>query len=60
VREAKGTLSVEDRIVATAQGLGAACLVMGAYGHTRAREFLLGGVTRSLLQECPLALVVAR
>ena len=60
VREAKGTLSVADRIVASAQGLGAAYLVMGAYGHSRAREFLLGGVTRSLLKECPLALLVAR
>ncbi|WRD78772.1 universal stress protein (plasmid) [Sphingobium baderi] len=24
-------------------------LVMGAFGHSRAREFLLGGVTRSIL-----------
>jgi nucleotide-binding universal stress UspA family protein len=60
VRESKGTLSVEDRIVATAQGLGAAYLVMGAYGHTRAREFLFGGVTHSLLKECPLPLIAAR
>jgi nucleotide-binding universal stress UspA family protein len=60
VRETKGTLSVEDRIVATAQGLGAAFLVIGAYGHARAREFLFGGVTRSLLKECPLPLIAAR
>lgn len=60
VREAKGTLSVENRIVATAQGLGAAYLVMGAYGHSRAREFLFGGVTRGLLKECPLPLIAAR
>ena len=60
VRESKGTLSVEDRIVATAQGLGAAYLVMGAYGHSRAREFLFGGVTRSLLKECPLPMVLSR
>jgi nucleotide-binding universal stress UspA family protein len=60
VREGKGTLSVEERIVATAQGLGAAYLVMGAYGHTRAREFLFGGVTRSLLRECPLPIIAMR
>jgi nucleotide-binding universal stress UspA family protein len=60
LREAKGTLSVQDRIVVTAQGLGAAYLVMGAYGHSRAREFLFGGVTRSLLKECPLPLIVSR
>ena len=60
VRESKGTLSVEDRIVATAQGLGASYLVMGAYGHSRAREFLFGGVTRSMLKDCPISLVAAR
>mgnify|MGYP006280832065 CR=1 FL=1 len=26
------------------------CLVMGAYGHTRLREWVLGGATRSLLE----------
>jgi nucleotide-binding universal stress UspA family protein len=60
VRESKGTLSVEDRIIATAQGLGASFLVMGAYGHSRAREFLFGGVTRSLLKDCPIPIVAAR
>lgn len=30
---------------------GADLLVMGAYGHTRAREFVLGGATRSILQD---------
>jgi nucleotide-binding universal stress UspA family protein len=33
---------------------------MGAYGHNRAREILFGGVTRSLLKECSLPLVLAR
>lgn len=60
IRESKGTLSIEDRIVASAQGLGAAYLVMGAYGHSRAREFLFGGVTRSLLNDCPLPLILSR
>ncbi len=60
VSETKGTLSVEDRIVFTAQGCDAAYLVMGAYGHSRAREFLFGGVTRSLLKDCPIPIVAAR
>lgn len=34
-------------------------LVLGAYGHSRAREFLLGGVTRELLQGAPLPLLMA-
>jgi nucleotide-binding universal stress UspA family protein len=28
-------------------------LVMGAYGHSRLREFILGGATRSMLAEPP-------
>lgn len=60
IRETKGSHSVEDRLVATASALGASYLVMGAYGHNRAREFLFGGVTRSLLKECPLPLVITR
>lgn len=31
-------------------------LVMGAYGHSRAREFVFGGVTRDLLATSPLPL----
>lgn len=60
VSESRGTLSVEGRIVATAHELDAAYLVTGAYGHSRAREFLFGGVTRSLLEECPLPLIMTR
>jgi nucleotide-binding universal stress UspA family protein len=34
-------------------------VVMGGYGHSRAREFVLGGVTRALLAECKTALLLA-
>lgn len=34
-------------------------LVMGAYGHSRLREALFGGVTRRLLQESPIPLLLA-
>ncbi|KPF71960.1 hypothetical protein IP88_10405 [alpha proteobacterium AAP81b] len=37
----------------------AAWLVLGAYGHSRLREMLLGGVTRSLIGEAPLPLLLA-
>lgn len=37
----------------------AAYVVMGAYGHGRAREFLLGGVTREMLKNCPVPLLLA-
>jgi nucleotide-binding universal stress UspA family protein len=34
-----------------AVGAGADLLVMGAYGHSRAREFILGGATEEVLRE---------
>lgn len=34
-------------------------IVMGGYGHSRAGEFLFGGVTRELLRDCPVSLVMA-
>jgi nucleotide-binding universal stress UspA family protein len=39
-----GTLLQDEAV-----GLGAGCLVMGAYGHSRLREFVLGGVSRTVL-----------
>lgn len=41
--------SVEETIAGAAARLGAALLVMGAYSHTRLREFVFGGVTRYFL-----------
>ncbi len=42
-----------------AAGFGADLLVIGTYGHSRAREFLFGGVTRELLADAPLPLLLA-
>ena len=50
---------VADTIERAAFDLGAGMIVMGAYGHSRLREFLLGGVTRNLLRECGLPLFLA-
>lgn len=38
---------------------GADLLVMGAFGHSRAREFLLGGATRSALDDPRLPILLA-
>jgi nucleotide-binding universal stress UspA family protein len=40
---------VAAALVGTARELGASCLVMGAFGHSRLREFWFGGVTRSMI-----------
>ena len=34
-------------------------VVMGAYGHSRARELLLGGVTREMLANSPVPILIA-
>jgi nucleotide-binding universal stress UspA family protein len=38
-----------EQIERAAADMGAGLIVAGAYGHTRLREWILGGVTRSLL-----------
>ena len=51
--EARGTeaagLAEGDALLNAAADLGADLLVVGAYGHSRLREIVLGGVTRTLL-----------
>ena len=37
---------------------GAGCLVIGAYGRSRFRETLLGGVTRDLLRTSRIPLLL--
>jgi nucleotide-binding universal stress UspA family protein len=48
-RIAKGDISIQDALLSYAADSGADFLVMGGYGHSRLREFILGGVTRGIL-----------
>ncbi len=50
---------VADWLAAEAKQAGCDMIVMGLYGHTRVRELVLGGVSRSLLHEPPLALLIS-
>jgi nucleotide-binding universal stress UspA family protein len=53
--------SAEAReIVVFTDGLGADLLVMGAYGHTQLREWMFGGVTRTVLYEAGLPVLMSR
>lgn len=45
-------------LLATAADCGADLLVMGAYGRSRASEWLLGGVTRHVLQQAALPVLM--
>ncbi len=54
-----GERSVAETLRDAAATLGAAYLVMGAYGHSRFSEAVLGGVTRDLLRHSPVPLLLA-
>lgn len=62
-------LTVESHVVPLADGIaetlaqaavakGADLLVMGGYGHSRLREFVLGGATRGVLHACPIPVLL--
>jgi len=52
--------STEETLCAEMRRLGAGLVAMGAYGHSRVREYLFGGVTRYFLEdEDDLALLLA-
>ncbi|MFM6933793.1 MAG: universal stress protein [Novosphingobium sp.] len=42
--------SIEETLLREVSLRGAQILVMGAFGHSRTREYLFGGVTRSMLE----------
>ncbi|HYA07004.1 MAG TPA: universal stress protein [Xanthobacteraceae bacterium] len=44
-----GDIDVADALLSHAADSGTDFMVMGGYGHSRFREFVLGGVTRSIL-----------
>ncbi|HEY7194023.1 MAG TPA: universal stress protein [Gemmatimonadales bacterium] len=46
-------------LIAEARRLEADLIVMGAYGHSRVREWLLGGATYTLLHKAPVPLLIA-
>ncbi len=45
-----GGIDVADALLSHAADSGADFIVMGGYGHSRLREFVLGGVTHSMLR----------
>lgn len=51
--------SVADVIKQHATDISADMIVMGGYGHSRVREFIFGGVTKSMLDEPGLPILMA-
>jgi nucleotide-binding universal stress UspA family protein len=53
-------IDVGNALLSLAADRGDDLLVIGAYGHTRFRELVLGGVTRTLLQSMTIPVLMAR
>jgi nucleotide-binding universal stress UspA family protein len=51
--------AMAEELVRIAQQEGADLIVCGAYGHSRTREWVFGGVTRDLLDHAPLCCLMA-
>ncbi len=50
---------IGEALLSAAADLGAGLLVMGAYGHARFRELMLGGVTATILRSMTLPVLLA-
>ncbi|GLR53679.1 universal stress protein [Shinella yambaruensis] len=57
---ASGQRPTEDVIRQHALELGCDMIVMGAYGHSRLRERIFGGVTASILEKCDVPVFMVR
>ena len=51
---------VSDVLKRHATERGCDLVVMGAYGHSRFREAILGGATRDMLTDAPVPVLMAR
>jgi nucleotide-binding universal stress UspA family protein len=52
-------IGVADAILSHAADSAADFIVMGGYGHSRLREFVLGGVTRDILDEMTIPVLMS-
>ena len=52
-------IDVANAILSHLADRGSDLLVMGAYGHSRLRELVLGGVTRTILREMTVPVLIA-
>jgi len=51
--------SVGEALLSRAADLGTDLIVMGGYGHSRVREFVLGGVTRTMLDKMTVPVLMS-
>src|SRR5271155_3381 len=54
-----GNIDIADALLSHAADSGADFMVMGGYGHSRLREFVLGGVTHSILRSMTVPVLMS-
>lgn len=54
-----GTIDVADALLSHAADSGTDFMVMGGYGHSRLREFVLGGVTHTIFRSLTLPVLLS-
>jgi len=54
-----GNIDVGDALLSHAADSGADLMVMGGYGHSRLREFVLGGATRSIFESMTVPVLLS-
>lgn len=59
LRLPSNTTSVYDTILSLAADYSTDLIVMGGYGHSRIREYLLGGVTRGILETLTIPVLIS-
>jgi nucleotide-binding universal stress UspA family protein len=58
-RAVSSGIGVGNTLLSRASDLGSSLLVMGAYAHSRVRELVLGGTTRTVLESMTLPVLLA-
>ena len=55
----RGNMSIGDALFRQAAAINADLLVMGGFGHSRLRDFILGGATQQILTWAPLPILMS-
>ncbi|HEY9105277.1 MAG TPA: universal stress protein [Roseateles sp.] len=59
VRHVPAKVGAGEALLSHAADISADLIVAGGYGHSRFRELMLGGVTRTLMQSCPVPVLLS-
>ncbi|HEX3860090.1 MAG TPA: universal stress protein [Stellaceae bacterium] len=57
--ETAGDISIDDLLLSRAADLSADLMVMGAYGHSRLREYVLGGVSQGIFRHMTVPVLMS-